>query len=158
MHNVLLHHGDMKISRVIALGLSLALASAGPTFADPAPTPTYDYQSLLAQFKIAKSAFQAEMNSREHLRMAIDQSFMSAVNDANRTARNALRTAKIPLAKSEVLAIQRAAIALANSTRYSAILAMGQPPEEPVPPIKPEQSSKVATLKKTKTPKASPSP
>ena len=148
----------MKVSRVIVLGMCLVLTSAGPTFADPAPTPTYDYQSLLTQYKIAKSAYQAEMNSREHLRTAINQSFMSAVNDANRTAKNELRTAKMPLAKSEVLAAQRAAIAVANSTRYSAILAMGQPPEEPLAPTKQEHSSKVAPLKKTKSPKVSASP
>ena len=148
----------MKVSRVIVLGMCLVLTSAGPTFADPAPTPTYDYQSLLTQYKIAKSAYQAEMNSREHLRTAINQSFMSAVNDANRTAKNELRTAKMPLAKSEVLAAQRAAIALANSIRFSAILAMGQPPEEPVAPTKQEHSSKIAPLKKTKSPKVSASP
>lgn len=153
-----MHHGDMKISRVIALSLSLALTSAGPTFADPAPTPTYDFKTLMEQYKIAKSAFQAEMSAREHLRATINQNFMSAVNDANRIAKNALRATKIPSAKSEVLAIQKAAIALANSTRYSAILAMGQPPEEPLAPTKQEHSSKVAPLKKTKSPKVSASP
>lgn len=145
---------------VVALGLCIALGSANSSFADatPTPSPTADYQTLLAQYKSAMTAFQSALKLREQDRMKINQIFMAAVNDANRTAKTALKGAKTPTAKSDVLTAQRTAIALANSIRDAAILSMGQPPVEPVEPVKPPKSTQMSPTKKTKLAKASPSP
>jgi len=167
-----MHYVAMRFPRiaVVALGLSIAVSSAGSSFADSTPTPTPspssspDYQTLLAQYKVAKAAFENTIKSRERDRTKINQIFTNAVNDANRIAKSSLRAAKNPTAKSEVLATQRAAIALANSMRDAAIQAMGPAPLEPVEPVEPVElvktlkTTKTSPSKKSKSVKASPSP
>ena len=157
-----MHYVAMRMPRiaVIALGLCIAVGSASSAFADatPTPTPSPDFQTLMMQYNVALSAYQTEMKSREDLRMTINLAFMGAVNDANRKAKSALRTAKTPAAKSEVIATQKAAIALANSNRYASILAMGAPPEKPIQPVKPSKAPQISSKKKSKSAKASPTP
>lgn len=150
----------MRLPRiaVVALGLCIAMSSASPSFADATPTPSPDFQSLMAQYKVEMVAFQTVMKSREQDRMKINQIFMSAVNDANRSAKSALKAAKTPTAKSDVITTQKAAIALANAVRDAAILAMGQPPVAPIAPVKPLKTPQVSPINKTKSAKASPTP
>lgn len=166
----MMHYVAMRFPRiaVVALGLCIAMSSASSSFADatptPSPSPSQDYQTLLAQYKVAMTAFDNAIKSRERDRTKINQIFANAVNDANRNAKTALKSAKNPTAKSDVLAAQRAAIALANSMRDAAILAMGPPPIEPVEPIEPvdltktSKTTKASPSKKSKSAKASPSP
>ena len=90
--------------------------------------------------------------------MVINQEFMAAVNNANQKAKSALRVAKKPAAKIEVIATQRAEIAVANSNRDASILAMGQPPEKPIQPVVPLKTPQISSKKKSKSAKASPSP
>ena len=143
---------------VIALGLCIAAGSASSSFADATPSPSPDFQTLMTQYKVALSAYQTEMKSREALRMVINQEFMAAVNNANRKAKSALRVAKKPAAKIEVIATQRAEIAVANSNRDASILAMGQPPEKPIQPVVPLKTPQISSKKKSKSANASPSP
>lgn len=155
-----MHYVAMRLPRiaVVALGLCIAMSSAGPSFADATPTPSPDFQSLMAQFKIEMVTFQKVMKSRELDRMKINQIFMSAVNDANRNAKTTLKAAKTPTAKSEVITTQKAAIAVANAVRDAAILAMGQPPVAPIAPVKPSKTPQMSPTDKTKSRKVSPTP
>ena len=152
-----MHYVAMRMTRmaVLALVLCTAVNSIGPAYADATPSPTSDSQSIMALYKAALTDYLAQMKLRDLQRMKINQIFMSSVNDANRTAKSALRSAKTPTAKSEVLAVQKAAIALANSVRDAAILAMGQPPIEPV---KPTNGLQALDKRKIKSAKATPTP
>jgi hypothetical protein len=62
---------------------------------------------------------------------------MTAVTQANKTAKSALGLATTPETKATIISVQRNAIALAVLARDGAILSMEPAPVQPIKPIKP---------------------
>ena len=135
----------------------MMIAAAPSSFADatPTPSPTPIILTNMEQYKVAMDQFRTAMSAREQVRKEINKIYVIACSAANSVAKTAMRTAKTVVAKSTILAQQKTAIALATSTRDTAIAAMGPAPTEPLKPVK---LSQIAPLKKGKSIKPTPTP
>ena len=172
----------------LTLSAFMFTIAAPSSYADttPSPSPTSTPLTALEQYKLELEIFKDQMSEREQVRKDITKEFMVKVASANSTAKIAMRTAKTADSKSAILAQQKTAVALAAAIRDTAISNMGPAPVEPVKPSKPEplksskaepsksesakptksesakpepsKSAETTTVKKTKSPKASPTP
>lgn len=135
----------------------MMIAAAPCSFADatPTPSPTPIILTNMEQYKVAMDQFRTAMSAREQVRKEINKIYVIDCSAANSVAKTAMRTAKTVVAKSTILAQQKTAIALATSSRDTAIAAMGPAPTEPLKPVK---LSEIAPLKKGKSVKPTPTP
>ena len=149
----------MKLSRSAGLLLSLSLLLVGAPTAlaheTPTPTPSASPLTELEQYKLSLEHYRIDMNLRDQERKEIAKAFITAIKLADSIAKSALRSAKTDKSKTIILDQQQRAKDEAMLIRDEAISAMGDAPDEPIKPVKPFA---VATAKKTKTSKPSPTP
>lgn len=160
-HRDLGDYVGMKVVRFVGLALSvgmlvlntpMALADASMT---PKPTPQSSFDAAMLQYKLEMDKYRIQIQEREKIRKEITQRFMTAVTQANKTAKSALGLATTPETKATIISVQRNAIALAVLARDGAILSMEPAPVQPIKPIRPA----VSKVKSQATPrKPSPSP
>lgn len=145
----------MRLRRSVGLALAMMITAAPSSFGDATPTPTPIALTAMEQYKVAMELYGTSMSEREKVRKEINKIYMTTCSAANSVAKTAMRTAKTAVAKSTILAQQKAAIALATSIRDAAITAMGPAPTEPHKPVK---LAEMAPLKKGKSVKPTPTP
>jgi hypothetical protein len=145
-----------------------APASYADATPSPSPSPTSTPLKPLEQYKLDVELYKMQVSEREQVRKDITKEFMAKVRAANSFADAAMRKAKTDDAKSAILAQQKTAVSLAAAARDAAISNMGPAPIEPVRPSKleivkssksePSKSPETIAAKKTKSPKATPTP
>ena len=152
-----MHHLGMRIRGVALLVMSLTLlfSTSLHASAEPTPSPSPDYQTLMSQYKLDLDQYRSLVQAREKARSEINRTFMLAVNDANREARTAMKLAKTAAVKNEIISKQKIAVTAASVARDAAIATLGSPPTPPVKPVKPVE---MAPLNNMKEKKSSPSP
>ena len=160
-HKDLGDYVGMKVVRSAGLALSVGMLvlNTPVAFADatttPKPTPQSSFDTAMLQHKIDMQKYRTQMLEREKIRREITQRFMTAVVQANKTAKSALGAATTPEAKATIISVQKNSVALAVLARDSAILLMEPAPIQPIKPMRPE----VSKAKNQATPsKPSPSP
>ena len=140
---------------MLVLNTPVAFADAGMT---PKPTPQSSFDAAMLQYKLEMDKYRIQIQEREKIQKEITQRFMTAVTQANKTAKSALGLATTPETKATIISVQRNAIALAVLARDAALLSMEPAPVQPIKPIKPIRPG-VSKAKTQATPgKPSPSP
>ncbi len=154
----------MRVVRFAGLALSVCMLvlNTPVAFADasmtPKPTPQSSFDAAMLQYKLEMDKYRIQIQEREKIRKEITQRFMTAVTQANKTAKSALGLATTPETKATIISVQRNAIALAVLARDAALLSMEPAPVQPIKPIKPIRPG-VSKAKTQATPgKPSPSP
>jgi len=145
----------MRIKGVALIAFGILFSSSPFSSADATPSPSPDYQTLMAQYKSDFDQYRQLVQDREKARVAINRTFMLAVETANRETRAAMKLAKTAAAKNEILSNQKISITAASVARDAAIAALGS---LPTPPVRPLKQPEMAPLNKMKEKKSSPSP
>ena len=143
---------------LLVMTLTLLYLSTFHASAEPTPSPSPDHKMLMDQYKLDFDQYRTLVQAREKARSQINRNFMLAVEEANRDARTAMKSAKTAAAKNEILSNQKIAITSASVTRDAAIAELGAVPTPPVKPTKAVKPVEMAPLNNVKSKKASPSP
>ena len=128
----------------------LAILFSSCTFvaqADPTPTPspvpstaTDLYKAAMEQFKKDRDAFVLAMKDRNQKIREINLAFDQSIKKARQDSRTAMQVAAKPEQKSAVNSNLRSAIATAVITRESALQSLGEPPIQPIEPMRPAKN------------------
>lgn len=143
----------------LALSVGMLVLNTPVAFAadiaTPKPTPQSSFDAAMLQYRLEMDKYRSAIQEREKIRKEITQRFMTAVTQANKTAKSELAAAITPEAKATIISLQKNSVALAVVARDSAILSM-EP--APVQPTKPSKSELPNSKSQEKPVKPSPSP
>lgn len=143
----------------LALSVGMLVLNTPVAFAadiaTPKPTPQSSFDAAMLQYRLEMDKYRSAIQEREKIRKEITQRFMTAVTQANKTAKSELAAAITPEAKATIISLQKNSVALAVLARDGAILSM-EP--APVQPTKPSKSELPNSKSQEKPVKPSPSP